>query len=199
MRRILLCLVFVLPLTACERRTETSTPRKVAGKAVSPASDPKFHNVLNLRSLMPAKRFGEYGVGERYRAAQDALNAGDVESAYNEFGERDRSLDGPREKRFDDALEIAFQRWSNTTPGSNYAERVQTYWLPDLRALSNTPPTDVTTCRVRLSKLQELIQIGVDGKGLVFTNRESSTVGRFRKELQSKQAVLLPTLQRQCG
>lgn len=195
--RFVISLVLVLSLTACNRPAEQTKTREVVGTAVTP--DPRFHNVLDLRSLMPANRFGEYAHGERYRAAQDALNAGDVESAYNAFAARDRSSDGAREKRFDDALEVAFQQWSKTTPGSNFAERVQTYWLPELRALPNTPPSDATICRLRLSKLAELIQIGTEGKKVVFTARESSTVGRFNKELQSKQAVLLPRLQRQCG
>lgn len=203
MRLVLICSVSVYSLTSCDPSARTPAPAEVAPDSneveVGRDSGRKVHNVLNLRNLLPAKRFGEYAVGERHRAAQDDLNAGDVETAYNAFAGRNRSLDGPREKRFDDALEVAFQEWSNTTPGSNFAERVETYWLPELKALPISPPANEATCRSRKVAIEELAQNVLDGEELTLTPAQARTLVRFRQQVRAKELILLPMLKRQCG
>lgn len=150
---------------------------------------------LDFPHLKPADRFLEYGVGENHRAAQDALNAGDVAKAYNTFGERDRPLDGPREKRFGDVLETAFQQWSNSSPASDFAERIETYWLPEARSLPDTSPPD-SDFEALLSKIDGLVSDLESGDGLELTPTQASQRSKLMGMLSAKQVKLFPKLRR---
>ena len=144
---------------------------------------------MNLGWLPPANRFSEYAGGDAFRPAQDALNGGDVETAYNSFMSRDQSLDSPREKRFADVLELAFQQQSRTTPASNYIERVQTYWLPQLKALPNVPLGDNEPCHKRANALKEFDYDVEDGQTLTFDRQQSKIAKAFKAELSKKRRV----------
>ncbi len=174
---------------------ETAAQQNIRSAAVAAPTTPA-KQAIDFPHLKPATRFSEYGIGDEHRTAQDALNAGDVGRAYNMFGERNRSLDGPREKRFDDVLETAFQQWSDTSPASDFAERVQTYWLPQLKALPTTPPADTDEYGKRLSAIQEFAQVVADAEGLTFSPAQLQLVARFRAALSAKQIALFPILRR---
>lgn len=192
-------LAAVLGVGACGGPTDSSNAGNQMNTApvVAAPSKPAPHRLKNW--LPVANRFSDYGPNEVNRPAQDALNAGDVETAYNSFMDRDRSLDGDREKRFDDILEIAFQQYTHTTPGSDYVERVGTYWLPQLRKLPAKAPQDDAACRTVRRDLDELGQDISDAGRLTFTRKESKTVDRFKIAFRAKERLLRPSLDRQCG
>lgn len=186
---------------AAQSKAQQEKTEPASGLSSSSKSDSHSgqNGALGLRWLPPAVRFTEYAPSDSNWNAQKALNAGDVETAYNSFGERDRSLDGPREKRFDDVLEIAYQQSTNTSPSSDYVERVKTYWLPEVRAMTATPSADPTTCVKQIISLEALREELDASEGLAFTPHQSAIVRTFKTQLSARQKALLPSLRARCG
>jgi hypothetical protein len=153
-------------------------------------------NPLHFKPLQAGARFAEFPEGDPSRPAQDALNAGDVGRAYNLFYSRDTTRDGPREKRFADVLEAAFKRWSNEDPASDFTDRIKTYWLPQVAALSTQVPTDEQGWQTTITNIEALASSAADAENLTLTPAQKGVTQAFLQRLGAKQSRLYPAYRR---
>ena len=79
---------------------------------------------------------------------------------------------------------------------ANWVERVQTYWLPQVRAIPTTAITDDDDFRKRQNDLNVLVQNFQDGDSLTLTKPQKATRDQFKAALAAKQARLFPALRR---
>ena len=172
--------------------SSSDTPEGVASQATADS------NPLGLAPLKTANRFDEYKTGDLLWPAQQALNAGNVGTAYNLFAARDQTKDGPRERRFDAAIEQALKQWDQDDPAADFADRIKTYWQPEAAALPQTAPEGEEYGKL-LTKINGLaINLG-DGENLTLNTRQREMRNQFEAMLSAKQSKLFPQLRRLYG
>ena len=85
------------------------------------------------------------------------------------------------------------------SPGSAYAERVQTYWLPAVHALPDAAPEDEDAYKNLIVQLDGLLQDVADGAELELTPDEQAARHELVRALAKKQVVLFPSIRRRFG
>lgn len=81
-------------------------------------------------------------------------------------------------------------------PASAYAERIETYWLPEVQALPDAPPADDEAFGKLLTQIDGLVVNVEDGANLELNTPQQKLRSQLIKELGRKQASLLPAMRR---
>ncbi|WP_439491183.1 hypothetical protein [Blastomonas fulva] len=81
-------------------------------------------------------------------------------------------------------------------PASAYAERIETYWLPEVRALPDAPPADDEAFGKLLTQIDGLVVNIEDGSDVELNPQQKRLRSQLMRELGSKQAGLLPAMRR---
>ena len=81
-------------------------------------------------------------------------------------------------------------------PSSIYAERIESYWIPQARALPDIAPDDDPTFGKLLTQIEELVIDAADGSDLPLTPAQRAGRSKFMAILSEKQAKLLPAMRR---
>ncbi|MDM7956006.1 hypothetical protein [Blastomonas sp.] len=81
-------------------------------------------------------------------------------------------------------------------PASAYAERIETYWLPEVGALPDAPPADDEAFGKLLTQIDGLVVNVEDGADLELSPKQKLLRSQLMQELGSKQASLLPAMRR---
>lgn len=79
-------------------------------------------------------------------------------------------------------------------PASAYAERIETYWLPEVRALPDTPPADDEAFGKLLTQIDGLVVNVEDGTDLGLSPQQKRQRSQLMQELGKKQVGLLPAM-----
>lgn len=79
---------------------------------------------------------------------------------------------------------------------SMYAERVETYWLPQARALPDAPPAESATFGTLLTQIDGLFIDAAEGSALSLTAAQQANRSKLMAVLSEKQAKLLPAMRR---
>lgn len=148
--------------------------------------------------LPPTRRFTEYPEGHRHRAAQDALNSGDVTQALVLFGGRNsiETPDGPRERRMLAAIQKASDEQIGRDPAAEFSELIETYWLPEVRAISSSEPITNADMQRLVGRFEEFGRILEDNSRLRLTSAQANMRRRFVSELAAKQRQVFPRMRK---
>ncbi len=195
---LLLTVIGLVLLFIVTRSCSTSSGEKIASEEVSVAVPPVAPAAVPSPSpLGPAQRFTEFGEGHPLRAAQDALNAGDIDGAIALMsgGGGRGSEDAGRKQRLWAAIQKASDTQLNRSPGADYVERVQTHWLPQVEALPSSPAAGAAVGDL-LSQMEALHSYVADGEKLNLTSAQRAVRSRFSSALSAKQRLLFPAIRR---
>lgn len=193
---LLLLLVILVPLYLKSARDPVAPSSVVKTVWNTPPKSPTRPADVHLSNLKRADRFTEYAPGDKYRDAQEQLNDGDIGAAYNIFTARNALEDSERDKRFDAVLEIAFQEWSSSSQASDFVERIETYWRPDLNALPSAFPVTAAVGWELLNKLDEFSEKVADGERMNLTVAQHRQLASFARALSNRQLSLYPELRK---
>lgn len=82
---------------------------------------------------------------------------------------------------------------------STYAGRIEAYWLPEVRALPDEPPSDGSDFGKLLTQIDGLVVNLGDGSKLLLSDRQLANWDRLAASVSAKQKVLLPAMRRRYG
>lgn len=81
-------------------------------------------------------------------------------------------------------------------PASAYVERVETYWLPEVLQMAESPPADAAAIGRLLTQIDGMAVNIADGERLTLNPSQRAAWGRLLDALAAKQKRLLPALRR---
>lgn len=148
--------------------------------------------------LKAAPRFMEVPAGHMLRPVQDALNAGNIDGAFQLLADRNAVAenDQPMKARLMDALQRASDEQIGRDPGADYAERIDSYWLPQVRALPSIAPADPEAFgRVRTQLDGTLVAID-DGSRIILSKASAAKHQQLKTALAAKQRTLFPSMRK---
>ncbi|MEG3181821.1 hypothetical protein [Sphingomonas sp. LT1P40] len=184
-----------LTFTPLQTAAERPGPGISSATAVSPSVTPVMPSPSKLKA---AQRFGEIPADHMLRPVQDALNAGDVDLSLRLLSERNAldDADRPLKQRLIAAIQKASDEQIGRDPGVEYAERIDSYWLPQVRALPSTAPeSDEAFGKLRTS-LAGIAADVEDNAGLKLSGEQALKRKELIDALAAKQRSLFPAMRR---
>lgn len=132
------------------------------------------------------------------RPVQDALNAGDIDLALKLLSDRNAvpAADQPMKERLIAAIQKASDQQISRDPAAEYAERIDTYWLPQVRELPSVAPDGDEAFDTLRTQLAAIIANINEGLNLDLSGKSAAKYHELKAALADRQRVLFPSMRK---